>query len=60
MLTSVRKRKFVWQLTDVLRGWQHVNWTLILLISLSILVTHRYKASYALLPDGHSRPPGRP
>jgi hypothetical protein len=55
VLAYVLKNKLTWRVAEVLRGWQKLDWTLILLIALSILVTKSYKATFTLEPDQTSR-----
>ncbi len=49
------RHKLNWRAADPLHGWRKLDWTLILLIALSILVTKGYKATFTLLPDQTSR-----
>ncbi len=54
VLFAVR-RKLVWRAADLRQGWRRLDWTLIALISLSILLTGRYKTTVVTLPDQNSR-----
>ncbi len=53
--TYVVRNKQYWRGAEFRSAWRAIDWTLVLIIALSVFTTHRYKAAFDVLPDGSRR-----